>query len=67
MTTNLAIDDNLILKAKEIGGFKTNKETVTIALKEFIHLKEQQKVISLFGKIDFDKNYSYKKLRSHSI
>jgi Arc/MetJ family transcription regulator len=64
MSTNLAIDDNLILKAKEIGGFRTKKEAVTIALQEFIKLKEQKKIISMFNKIGFDSNYDYKKLRS---
>jgi len=36
MATNLAIDDALILEAQKVGKFKTKKETVTVALKEFI-------------------------------
>jgi Arc/MetJ family transcription regulator len=36
MSTNLAIDDNLLIIAQNIAGFKTKKDTVNQALKEFI-------------------------------
>ena len=38
-------------------------EAVTTALKEYIAHKKQLKIASLFGTIDFDKNYDYKKAR----
>jgi Arc/MetJ family transcription regulator len=60
MSTNLAIDDRLIIQAQKIGHHKTKKETVTVALKEYIAHKKQLETISLFGKIDFDNNYNYK-------
>jgi len=60
MSTNLAIDDRLIIRAQKIGHHKTKKETVTVALKEYIAHKKQLETISLFGKIDFDNNYNYK-------
>ena len=63
MSTNLALDDNLIIEAQKSGNFKTKKQAVTEALKEFIMKRKQVKVISLFGTIDFDKNYDYKKAR----
>jgi len=63
MATNLQIDDKLILKAAELGGHKTKKAAVTKALEEYIlHLK-QEKVLSLFGKIDFEPGYDYKRQR----
>jgi Arc/MetJ family transcription regulator len=63
MATNLAIDDELILKALRIGSHKTKKETVTVALTEYIARKKQAKIINMFGKVEFDKKYDYKKAR----
>lgn len=64
MPTNLAIDDNLLKNAQEISGLKTKKDTVTLALKEFIQRRKQEEIVSLFGKIDYDKDYNYKKSRN---
>jgi hypothetical protein len=63
MATNLAIDDKLIIKAQKIGHHKTKKEAVTTALKEYIAHKKQLEVFNLFGSIEFDKNFDYKKAR----
>jgi hypothetical protein len=63
MATNLAIDDRLLTEALKIGGRKTKKATVTEALQEYIEKRKQRKIIDLFGKIDFDPSYNYKKLR----
>jgi len=63
MATNLDLDDTLIIKAQKIGHHKTKKETVTAALKEYIAHKKQSEIIDVFGKIDFDDNYDYKKAR----
>jgi len=63
MPTNLAIDDTLINTALRIGKFKSKKETVNSALREFIVRRKQKDIISLFGKIDYDDNYDYKKER----
>lgn len=64
MPTNLAIDDHLIEEARAVGGHKTKKETVTAALQEYISRRKQRAIVSLFGKIDFDPDYDYKKERS---
>jgi len=63
VATNLALDDKLIIQAKKLGHHKTKKEAVMFALKEYIMHKKQQEIIRLFGKIDFDKSYDYKKAR----
>ena len=63
MATNLAIDDQLILKALKIGSHKTKKEAVTVALTEYIARKKQAKIIDMFGKVEFDEKYDYKKSR----
>ena len=64
MATNLALDDNLIIQAQKIGHHRTKKEAVTIALKEYIAHKKQLKILALFGRIDFNENYNYKKART---
>ena len=64
MPTNLSIDDNLLLIALEISGLKTKKDTVNQALREFIERRKQKRIIDLFGTMDPDKNYDYKKARN---
>jgi len=64
MPTNLALDDALINEARQIGGHKSKKEAVTAALKEYIQRHKQAEIIQLFGKIDFDPTYDYKKERA---
>ena len=64
MATNLALDDKLIVEAQKIGKHKTKKEAVTAALKEYISLKKQLAIVDLFGTIEFDKSYNYKKSRN---
>ena len=66
MATNLQIDDRLIHKAVELGKHKTKKEAVTQALKNYIHQMEQIKILNLFGKIDYDKDYDYKAQRNRN-
>jgi hypothetical protein len=63
MATNLALDDSIIIQAQKIGHHRTKKEAVMIALKEYIAHKKQLKILDLFGHIDFNENYNYKKAR----
>lgn len=63
MATNLALDDKLIMQALKIGHHKTKREAVTAALKEYIAHKKQLNIFKLFGSIDFDEKYDYKKAR----
>jgi hypothetical protein len=63
MPTNLAIDDKLIERARRIGKHKTKKAVVTEALIEYIQRREQLKILGLFGTIEYDPGYDYKKQR----
>lgn len=63
MPTNLAIDDHLIEEARKLGRHRTKKDTVNAALDEYIRRRKQRKVLSLFGSIDYDPDYDYKKAR----
>ncbi len=64
MPTNLAIDEKLLEEALKVSGLKTKKNTVNEALKEFIQRRKQKDIISLFGKIEIDESYDYKRERS---
>jgi Arc/MetJ family transcription regulator len=63
MATNLAIDNALIEEALKIGGHRTKKAAVTEALKEYIQRRKQLQLVDLFGKVEFDPEYDYKKQR----
>ena len=63
MDTSLTIDNQLLEIAFHIGGFKTPKETVNIALEEFIKKRKVEELIDVFHTIDFNSDYDYKKLR----
>ena len=63
MATNLAIDDALIEEARRIGHHTTKKQAVTVALEEYVARRKQQAVLSLFGTIDFDTSYDYRRSR----
>lgn len=64
MATNLAIDQELLNRALEVGGLKTKKDTINLALREFINNRRQIEIINLFGKMDPDPDYDYKKGRA---
>jgi Arc/MetJ family transcription regulator len=63
MPTNLAIDDRLLEEAQRIGGHRTKKATVTEALEEYVRHRKQSKILELFGSVEFDSKYDYKKQR----
>src|SRR5262245_21033535 len=63
MATNLGIDETLLAEALRAGGHKTKKETVNEALREYVQRRKQIEIVKLFGKIDFDRAYDYKRQR----
>lgn len=63
MPTNLAINDQLLEEAKKIGKHRTKRETVNAALEEYIQRRKQQKILSLFGQIDYRPDFDYKRER----
>ena len=66
MATNLELDDKLIHQAVKLGGHRTKKEAVTHALTDYVGRLKQAQVLTLFGQIDFDPDYDYKKQRAKS-
>ncbi len=66
MASNLAINDNLLNTAFTIGGYSSKKETVNTALQEFIQRRKSEELINLFGTVEYDADYDYKKLRARN-
>ena len=64
MARNLAIDPNLLETALAVSGEKTKKAAVTKALTEFIARREQRRIAELFGTLEWDSEYDYKRERS---
>ncbi|HSN81451.1 MAG TPA: type II toxin-antitoxin system VapB family antitoxin [Polyangiales bacterium] len=63
MATNLALDDSLIAEAQKLGGHRTKKAAVTAALEEYVRRRKQLELRKLFGTIDYDEDYDYKRGR----
>lgn len=66
MATNLQIDDKLINKAVKLGKHRTKKAAVTQALTDYIQHIEQERIMTLFGSVDYDPGYDYKKQRARA-
>lgn len=63
MPTNLAIDDRLIAEAQKLGHHRTKRETVNAALGEYVQHRKQQRILSLFGAIEYEDSYDFKRER----
>jgi hypothetical protein len=64
MATNLALDPKLIEQALAVSGERTKKAAVTRALEEYIARRRQAKILDLFGALDWDPDFDYKRARS---
>jgi len=66
MATNLQLDDRLIEEAVALGQHRTKKEAVTRALTDYISHLRQDRILDLFGKVEFDPEYDYKRQRARA-
>ena len=57
------IDSELLETALKAGGLKSKKDTVNQALDEFIKRRKTADIIELFGTVEYDPDYDYKKSR----
>ena len=53
MKITIDLNDNLINKALKLGSFKTNKAAIEAGLKLLIHIKSQEKLRKLRGKLNW--------------
>ena len=63
MPTNLHIDSDLLEQAQRLGHYRTKRETVDEALREYIQYRRRVEAVEAFGTIEFDPDYDYKKMR----
>jgi len=63
MPTNLKLDDKMVKEAVKLGNFKTKQEALNAALAEFVQRRNRLRILELAGKIDFDPNWDYKRMR----
>jgi Arc/MetJ family transcription regulator len=63
MATNLDLDDALLDEAVKLSGKRTKRETVNFALAEFVSRRKQRRILDLFGKLEWDPRFDYKKER----
>ncbi len=66
MATNLQLDDGLIKEAVTLGNHRTKKAAVTQALSDYIRHLRQDKILDLFGKVDFEPGYDHKRQRART-
>jgi len=63
MRTNIVIDDETMKQAFSVSNFKTKREIVAQALKEFVQNRTRKDLADLRGKIRFADDYDYKFMR----
>jgi Arc/MetJ family transcription regulator len=56
MRTNIDIDDQLLQQALRATGLKTKRAVVEAGLRMLLHLKGQEEVLRLVGKVRWDGN-----------
>ena len=54
MTTNIAIDENLIAAALQATGLKTKREAIELGLRTLVRLHQQAKLRQLRGKLAWE-------------
>ena len=54
MRTNIDIDDTLMAKAQKLSSVKTKKAIVEEALRLYITIENQKKLLDLWGKVAID-------------
>ena len=63
MSTSVKLDDDLVEEVRKIGGHKTKKAAVIAALNAYVQRHNQLRILDLFGTVEYDEDYDYKKLR----
>jgi Arc/MetJ family transcription regulator len=65
MRTNIVLDESLVKEAfKYAENIHTKRELVEVALREFVAIRKVRNLRDLKGKIKFDDNYDYGKMRA---
>ncbi len=62
MRTNIVIYENLMKRAMKVSGLKTKKATVEAGLKLLVTLKEQKRIKTFRGKLNWEGNLEQMRL-----
>ncbi len=54
MRTNIVIDDALMQEARKLSGMKTKRDTVELALRTLVKLKNQERIRDFRGKLKWE-------------
>lgn len=52
--TNIVLDERLIGEAKKLAGEKTARETIDLALREFVARRKRKEILAWEGKIRWE-------------
>lgn len=63
MATNLDIDQALLKEAVSVGRHRSKKAAVTEALREYVARHKQQRIIEVFGTVEYSRAYDYRRHR----
>ncbi len=66
MATNLDIDPSLLEEAVRLGRHPSKKAAVIEALGEYVARRKQQRILDLFGTVEYEENYDYRKHRGRA-
>jgi hypothetical protein len=66
VVTSLNINDALLQEALALNDKTTVDALVETALREYIQRRKQLKILDLFGTIDYDPDYDYKRQRQQA-
>jgi len=62
----LDIDPELLEAAFRVSGEPSRSAAVNKALEEYVGRRERPRILDLFGTIDYDPNYDYKRQRQQA-
>ncbi|GHV25749.1 DUF2191 domain-containing protein [Spirochaetia bacterium] len=64
MRTNVVLNDELVAEAFKFSeAVSTKRELIEVALQEYVNNRKRKNLKELKGKINFSKDYNYKKMR----
>jgi Arc/MetJ family transcription regulator len=52
--TNVVLDDRLVAEAKKLAGEKTARETIDLALREFVARRKRRDILAWEGKVHWE-------------
>jgi metal-responsive CopG/Arc/MetJ family transcriptional regulator len=66
MKLQLQIDEDLLQEALELGEYESQTVLIEEALRQYIESRKRLKLLDLFGTIEYEESYDYKKQRHFS-